>query len=649
MDKPFGYAGRILKVDLSSGRVTRIPTMDYADRFLGGRGIAARIYWDEVSPEVGAFDPENRLFFMLGPLAGFTGLAASRWTVCGKSPETTPEHFSYTNLGGRWGAQLKFAGYDGIVVHGKADKPVYLLIEDDVVEIKDASHLWGKSTIETRELLKGELGNSMAVVACGPAGENMVSFAGLIADNDASGSNGFGGVMGSKNLKAIAVRGSGKVIAANPEKLDELKRYIRELKEGINVVNDKRQLLGNQKKDACYGCIRGCTRAVREIEDGTRHKFFCGPPVIFHDLCLMYYEDLGDIPFHATVLMDEYGLDVYSFIAIMTWLLMCSGAGILTEEEMEIPMSKVGSLEFFETMVRKISQREGFGDVLARGIMRAADIVDKGSKDLLIDYVSKGGRVLAYDPRMYIAHSLLYAVEPSLPMNQLHEIGLTHFYWLYWAGKSEGTPLCGMEGSHVSNEVLRKIASRFWGSELAADFSTYEGKALAAAKLQDRQYVKESLIVCDFSWPILHKATGDHVGDPTVENKILSAVTGNEIDEEGLYQVGERICNLQRAILAREGHRGRESDVLPEFLHTNPLGSLYDATENPECLAPGPGGEIVSMKGTVIDREKFERMKDEYYQIRGWDVATGLQTKVKLWELRLDDIEQDLSRRELAV
>ena len=175
MPDQHGYAGKILRIDLSSGKITNTPTADYADRFLGGRGIANKIYWDEVPASVSAFDPENRMIFVTGPLAGFSGLAGSRWQVCGKAPAMSPEEYSYSNLGGRWGGQLKFAGYDALVIHGKADSPVYVFIQDDVVEIRDASALWGKTTVETRETLKSDLGSTFAVVACGPAGENLVS------------------------------------------------------------------------------------------------------------------------------------------------------------------------------------------------------------------------------------------------------------------------------------------------------------------------------------------------------------------------------------------------------------------------------------------------------------------------------------------
>ncbi|TET87775.1 MAG: aldehyde ferredoxin oxidoreductase, partial [Dehalococcoidia bacterium] len=187
----FGYAGKILRIDLSSASLTEVSTLDYAS-FLGGRGIAAKIYWDEVSPEVSAFDADNKLIFATGPLAGLPVLGSSRWTVCGKSPVPTPEQFCYGNLGGRWGAELKFAGYDAIVVQGKSERPVYLFLHDGMAEFQDASSLWGRGSIETREILKSERGGSAKVVAIGPAGENMATMASLLADNDASGSGGLG-------------------------------------------------------------------------------------------------------------------------------------------------------------------------------------------------------------------------------------------------------------------------------------------------------------------------------------------------------------------------------------------------------------------------------------------------------------------------
>ena len=639
MTDQYGYAGKILRIDMSSGAVTHMPTTDYANRFLGGRGIAAKIYWDEVPPEVKAFDPENRLVFALGPLAGFRGVSGTRWQICGKSALTTPEYFNYCNLGGDWGAQLKLAGYDALVVQGRSEKPVYILIQDEEVEIRDASALWGKSTVETREILKEELGSPVKVVAIGPAGENMVTFASVLADRDASGSSGLGAVMGSKNLKAVAVRGSGKVNAADPQKYKEMAAYARELRRGfgmgITPGTDQGMKL---KKDYCYGCTGGfCFRSTYEASNGKVGKYMCGSATFYVLRARKYYGELNEVPFFANMVCNEYGVDTHQIDVMMQWLAKCYQAGILTEGNTGIPLSKQGSIEFIETLVRKIGLREGIGDVLAQGTIRAAEAVGQGAKELLTDYITESGHfALIEGPRMYISTGLLYAMEPRQPMSQLNELGSLNL-WLMWVYKQDG--------AFVSNDVLRAIGKRLLGSEEAVDFTSYNGKALAAKIIQDRECAKDSLILCSYLFPIMFsRNTADHVGDPTVESKILSAVTGGDIDEDGLNRIGERILNLQRAILAREGHRGRACDKISEYNYTKPL--KFDL-HNPELLSPGKGDEVVSKKGAVLDREKFEQVKDEYYSLRGWDVGTGLQTRAKLEELGLGDIVEDLGGRGL--
>jgi aldehyde:ferredoxin oxidoreductase len=648
MTEGYGYAGNILRIDLSSGKISRTPTAEYADRFLGGRGIAAKIYWDEVPANVSAFDPENRLIFATGPLAGFSGLSGSRWQVCGKAPAMTPEEFSYCNLGGRWGGQLKFAGYDGLVIQGKSDKPVYVFIDDDDVEIRDAAELWGKSTVETRETLKDELGRTAAVVACGPAGENLVSYAIVLADNDASGSSGFGAVMGSKNLKAIAVKGSGRVTPANPEKFKEVKEYIRQLlykgpgyMEAIAKPEAHIEVVPGQKVklDLCLGCAGFDGRVMVESRDGQKKgKSLCGSSLFYLDRVGKFYEERNEVPFYVNRLCDEYGVDALAIESMMKWLSRCRHTGILTDESTGIPLSKVGSWEYMEALVTKMSLREGFGDVLAQGIQRAAAIVGPEATELVADYVSKAGHLLSYCPRTFPAHGLLYAMEPRQAVNQLHEMGLVLFQWVNWASS--------LEGAYLSSDVFRKIAARFWGSELAADFSTYDGKALAAAKIQDREYAKECLVLCDFTWPVTHTLAGDHVGDPSIDSRMLSAVTGAEVTEEELYYSGERVFNLQRAIHIREGHKGRESDMIPDALFTMPLKGH---AMNPKAQAPGKDGEITSRIGMVVDRGEFERMKGEYYELRGWDKASGLQTRAKLEELDLPEVAQELGKRGLAL
>jgi len=274
--------------------------------------------------------------------------------------------------------------------------------------------------------------------------------------------------------------------------------------------------------------------------------------------------------------------------------------------------------------------------MLAQGTVRAADLVGSGADKLISDYIVKAGHSSIFDPRFYITTGLLYAMEPIVPIQQLHEMSRLLVRWVMWANKAEQ--------AYVSTEVLCAIARRFWGSELAADLSTYKGKALAATRIQNRQYVKESLILCDRIWPITSiQHSEDHVGDPTLESKVLSAVTGVEVCEEELHRMGERIVNLQRAIFAREA---KGSDTIPEFYFTIPQESVRG---NPEAIAPGKDGEIFVKKGALLDRGKFEEMKREFYGLRGWCMASGLQKRAKLEELELGDIAENLMQRNLVV
>jgi len=646
MAPEYGYAGRILLVDLSSRRTTNLETEDYADRFVGGRGFGAKIYWDQVGPEVKAFDEENTLVFAVGPFAGLPALAGSRWDVCGKSPMLSPQHFSYGNLGGTWGAEMKFAGYDAIAVHGKLEKPAYLLLHDEGVEFKDASELWGKGAIETREILKGEMGDSVRVVTIGPGGENMAVMATLLADNDSSGSGGLGAVMGSKKLKAIVLAPTRKTRPkiADPDTFKQLVGYFRELR-GSRKFPDLVGGLpisakgGNTKNAPCFGCSIGCFRITYRAQDGREMKFMCHPPAFYVPRAHSFYGGENEAHFHANWLCNQYGLSTLAIDSMIYWLERCHAAGILTDESTGIPISRSGSLEFIDTLVSKISFRDGFGDLLAQGTFTAADQLGPQAKEQLGDIFSKTGDSLGlYTPRLYPATGIIYAMEPKMPMQLIHKLAWPVGWWLDWV---RGTG----PYAHVNNDVLRAIARRFYGSETFADFSTYEGMALAAKITQDREYAQSCLILCELLWPIMDvENTEDHLGDPTLESRFLSAVTGKEVDEEGLHRIGERVFNLQRAILVREGHRGRDHDSLPECWYTMPL--VFDWI-NLECLVPGNGGEVISGAGSVVDREGFERMKDEYYELRQWDVDTGLQSKSKLEELGLRDVAQDLEQRGL--
>jgi aldehyde:ferredoxin oxidoreductase len=323
---------------------------------------------------------------------------------------------------------------------------------------------------------------------------------------------------------------------------------------------------------------------------------------------------------------------------VIDWLAACYEEGVLREEDTGLPLARIGSTEFIEALTRKIAYREGFGALLAQGPIKAAVKVGQKAQELLHDHaITRAGETRDYDPRLIITNALLYATEQRRPINQLHEVAHSLWLWLKWTKKDED--------AFLSYNDFRNIGKLFWGGAAGADYSTYEGKALAAKKIQDRTYAKESLILCDFLWPIIWvRFADDHTGDPAMEARVLSAITGKEIDEAGLSKIGERVFNLQRAILLRQGWGGRQGDRLLDFIHDEPLPFVFF---NPDCLVPGKDGKIVSRKGARIDRADFENLKGEYYALRGWDVASGLPTEKKLRELGLADIAPDLKSRGL--
>ena len=629
----FGYAGKILRVDLSSRKTWETPTSDYANRFLGGRGIASKIYWDEVEPETGAFDENNILIFAVGPLAGIPALGGSRWGAFGKSPFPSPEMFCYGNLGGSWGAELRFAGYDALAVQGISDKPVILRINDSKVEFIDADDMKGKGAIETREVLRSKLGKNVKVAAIGPAGENMVTNAIILADGDSSCSGGLGAVMGSKKLKAVAVNAANrKVKVADSDKLSEIAKYIRSIERGNTKVWGIDFMAHGPKTNIapCYGCMAHCLRVNYTADDGRKGKFMCQSRFFYFVHSLMFHKEDNDVPFHANKLCDEYGIDTWELQRIMEWLIRCKDAGLVSEEETGIPFSKVGSLEFIESLVKTVSLREGIGSTLSLGLEQAAEkLGDEWVKQLFESN--------PYEPRLYSTNMLVYPFEPREPIQQVHEVGLTLAQWASWAK--------GDKNMHISSDVLRDIAKRFWGSEDAADMTTYSGKAMAAKLIQDRQYAKECLVVCDWMYPVIDVPKGnDHVGDPTIESQIYSAVMGKTTDEESLNLYGERVFNLQRAIMLREGHRAKDDDYLPEDWHTRPLEKHV---ADPDFTAPGKDGEIISRKGAVIEKEPFEKTRAEYYSLRKWDKDTGLQTREQLEGLDMKDIADELEKIKL--
>jgi aldehyde:ferredoxin oxidoreductase len=642
MDKLFGWTGKLLHIDLTTRKVVTRDIRDYVDRFIGGKGIGEKIYWDLWRAEWEAVHQDSALIVMTGPLAATPAPSGSRWLVCGKSPSLYPENFASSNLGGFFGAQLKQAGYDGLIIQGKARDKVYLLISNEGVSIKNADHLWGVPVSKTMQAIRREAGDQVKIFTTGIGGENGIRFATIATDAGGSGSMGFGSVMGSKNIKAIAVHGTGTIPVAHPGEIKDIRQKIKRMTgEGyFSLYGSPPPLPETEvvRKIHCHGCPQGCWRSLYKASSGEEGVRKCQATFFYSMWDKERHGDLTKTTFLATSLINEFSLCTMELPGILTWLERCIENGVISAKETELPLEKTGTIEFLETFIRKIATREGFGDVLAQGVMRAADILGGAAKELALDRFTQAGRGFAYGPKVFSPSALIYATEVRPSVLELHEICEPLTKWALWY-TTKGS------FTYLSTDVLRNIAKRFWGSEEAADFSSYRGKALAAFTIQNRQHAKDSLILCDFAYPILDDVSSDdHVGDGTLESRLFSAVTGREMDESTLNQAGERIFNLYRAILLREGRQGRQDDYLPESQFVERDEPVYDVFGmfNPDLYLPGKGDDVLSRKGKALDRDGFEDMKNEYYQHRGWDKVTGLLTREKLRELDLDEVIEPL-------
>ena len=338
-------------------------------------------------------------------------------------------------------------------------------------------------------------------------------------------------------------------------------------------------------------------------------------------------------------LCDQYGLDTSVMQAMIEWLIQCHKEGVLSDADTGLPLSEIGGPEFIKTLTSKIALREGFGDLLARGTLHAAENVGGRAKDLIsYSVMNRSNEIKDYDPRLILHNSLLIATEPRRPLQQVHEASGLLIKWL--------DSVDGKEGADLTFETMCKIAEKFWGGAEAADYSSYEGKAQAAKMIQDRTYAHECLILCNARWPMIYnRFTQDHVGEPTLASEICSAVTGREVGVDGMNRIGERVFNLQRAIMVRQGWGGRDGDRLLDYCHEEPIQYLRF---NRECRVPGKNGKVTSRKGAVVDRTAFEKMKSEYYKRRGWDVRSGIPEKAKLIELDLKDVAEDLEKSKLS-
>lgn len=611
----YGWMGKILNINLTTSEISLRDTKQYVEKYLGGRGIASQIYWQHVKPETAAFDPENHLIFVTGPLVATGAQGATRMAVAGKSPMAYPEQYCYGNIGGYFPAELKKAGYDGLVISGRAHSPVYLMIDDNRVDILDASGLWGTGTYETGEAIQQTHGDKVKFLTTGQAGENRVRSAVIFGSHQSTSTAGFGAVMGSKNLKAIVVKGTGRPRIYDPERLKELNRYTIQISKRLDLsippdvtMSNHGHLLERIGKGQCYQCGLVCIRNKyrygkrEDLEDYRR----CEAMEYYMPWKYGYNDEPVDTFYNAPILANDYAICTFELRSMINWLYDCYRANSLTEEETGLPLSKIGTGEFLEKLLYSITFREGLGKLLAEGLFRASKEVPEKVRSMLNPGVLPVGENDAYMPRSSVVHALLDPVEPRMSRPLFHA---------GFVRAARMTNLMNPEASSVTEEVYKKIAEAFWGSKAAADAAGYEGKALAAVKIQNRAYLEDSLGLCDSGWPIAYSfSKPGFVGDPELEAKLFHAVTGASSDELDLAM--ERVTNIQRLIMIREGRKLPEDDYPYE-------DNFRNSRELP---------------GKPLDLEKYLQMLKEYYRLRGWDENTGIPLDSTLDRLGMEDM-----------
>ncbi len=591
-----GWMGRLLWVDLTSGsgRVEPLP-VDLASAYLGGRGLGARMLFGLVPPGLDPLAPENPLILAVGPLTGTKSPTSGRASLTTKAPLSGAIHDS--NVGGQWGYRMKRTGFDAVIITGRAQVPVYLEISETGAEIKPAAGLWGRDTVDTTRILKERVGSTASVLSIGPAGENRVLLASILADGSRSlGRGGVGAVMGSKNLKAVVANGQRPIEAADPERFEfvvyEANKQVKahpvtskalpEFGTSVlmNIMNEAGALPAYNhrktvfegadeisgeaiagriliKRSACYGCRIGCgrvTRTSRSEGHGPEYEtvWALGAQCGISDL---------EAVTEANHLCNRLGLDTISVGSTIACAMELAESGRL---QADLGFGRAGLLV---ELVRQTAEGRDLGAEIGLGSRRLA--ARYGAPDLAMQV--KGVELPAYDPRGMKAQGLGYATS------------------------NRGG--CHLRGNMLGPEIL--------GSPKMIDRFSFRGKAGLLIVLQHTAAVLDSLSVCKFS----HFALGDEFFA-----RLLSAAAGQEFRAQDLQRIGERIWNLERLFNLREGFTRADDTLPPRILN--------------EAPAEGPS------RGQTVD---LDLMLDEYYRFRGWDPA-GVPTPPKLRELGLDNL-----------
>jgi aldehyde:ferredoxin oxidoreductase len=618
-----GYAGYQLRVNLDR-LDTQIEPIDEetSRKYLGGAGYAARLLYDELKPGIDPLSSENIMVLATGPLSLNRVPGGGSIMLCFKSPLTNV--WGESRVGGDFGPDLKKAGFDYLIFEGKAADPVYMVVDDQKIEFHNAAHLLGKTITQKTTFIREELNDKKISVLCiGPAGENLVKFAAVMSEDRAAGRCGGGAVWGSKNLIAVAVKGSRKIEAAQPIRLKQIiKEAFEEIKDnpmfvGMKAYGTIGDLAGNDDSGDwptknwqsnswgkgpdlfdqyaarnCikgFGCYKGCTMACARrvhVQDGNFQTPVHGGAEYESISCFTAYlmNENMDAAVHCTYLCNEYGLDTISTGAMIAFAMECCEKGLLTEEQLDGLDLRWGNAEVLSVLVKKIALRDGWlGGLLAEGVQRAARIIGRGAEEWAIHV--KGLEGPAHDPRSGKALAVTYATANR---------GMCHIHPLEGMAWDRGKLDWGMGiyGVPDPNEVER------WDER---------DKGRVVQLLQNGLILPDVVGTCKFY--MYGGITIDHWAE------FIAALTGWDVDGNELLITGERVINLQRLFNNREGITAKD-DFLPERVCAVPSFGKY--AEEEEC-------GIKDMESMLLD----------YYQARGWDSVTGVPTIEKLKELGL--------------
>lgn len=618
----YGYHNSILRVDLTEGKIAiEQRNEDFFRRYYGGVCMIGHILMKELQPGVDPFSPDNLLVFAPGVVTGATIAGGGRHAVGAKSPLTGG--FGKSEAGGFWGAELKRAGFDLVVIKGRAKKPVYISITDKNVAIKEAGHLWGRTTKEVQELLKRELGGNCRIAQIGPAGERLVRFAAIIHDlKHVAGRTGLGAVMGSKNLRAIAVKGSKKVETAHPEQLlaiqKEISAYIKTDNPKLHLYGtghdmDAKNAIGNvptrnfsecffEKADSlsavvlkeaiptrmetCFACPVSCKKAVTLSEPFEVDPAYGGPE--YETLAAMGNNcGVGDlnVVVRAHHLCNAYGLDTLSTGVTISFAMECYEKGIISDKDTDGLQLKFGNGSALLELIEKITLREGIGDILANGSKRAAEQFGRDAEKLAVHV--KGLEMAMHEPRLKAGLGLGYVVASH--------------------GADHGT---GMHDTDFVKSGRGMDAVKALGHlDFLPAHSLNAKKVRLFSDLQKWRNFNDSLVTCYFP---LHTI---RIGMFSKLAEIVHAVTGWDTTVYEGMRVGERAITLARLFNLREGFSKEQDSFPPKMYKAFDTGAL---------------------KGVAFDKETVDKAIKNYYREMGWDESTGVPLQSTLEALGLD-------------